>query len=111
MPGAKAAQRPSHCDARPLPLASAQPLSQGAVWDTALSPQTDCVLIEAELHAGLSRVTLRLEDADGAALDRAELMGPVGSLYACSKRTPLRLSAIARAGFGALTLKSRACRE
>ncbi|HEX6240427.1 MAG TPA: hypothetical protein VFZ61_06020 [Polyangiales bacterium] len=108
---AKAAERPARCETRALALATALPLNQGAVWDAALAPQATCVSIEAELHAGLSRVTLRIEDAGGATLDRGDLTGSAGSLYACSKRTPLRVSAIARAGFGAITVKSRACRE
>lgn len=110
-PVAKAAERSARCEGRAASLLNAHPLAQGAVWEGALAPAASCVMLEADLQAGLSRVTVRLEDADGAVLDQAELAGRAGSLYACSKRAPLRVSAIARAGFGAITLKTRACRE
>ena len=108
---AKAAGKPPDCGGRLLPLASELPLSQGAVWEALLPAASACALVEAELHAGLSRATLRVEDADGATLEEREITGASGSVYACTQRRPARASLIARAGFGAVSVRSRACRE
>jgi hypothetical protein len=88
-----------------------QPLSQGSLAEVALPAASGCFLLEVALHEGLTHVTLRVDDAQGATLAEQELATPSGSLYVCAKQRPARASLIARAGFGAVSLTSRVCRE
>jgi hypothetical protein len=107
----KGAAKQGSCEAPAEPLLRHQPLAQGSLSEAALPGASACVLLEVALHEGLARVTLRVEDAAGATLAERELSTQSGSLYVCPKQRPARASLIARAGFGAASLSSRACRE
>jgi hypothetical protein len=110
--GARAAKESAadaRCTGKALPLISTHPLTQGALTEHELE-LSGCVRVEAQLHAGLSVLTLRVEDSGGHVVGERELLAPHGQLHVCPT-TPgkYRITAIARAGFGALSLRHQAC--
>jgi hypothetical protein len=117
MPAASEARPPIHaaakqggCGARVETLLHRHALAQGSLWESSL-PAHGCVLLEATLHEGLARATLRVEDAQGVTLMEQELRAPQAAAYLCTKAEGARISLIARAGFGQVTLTRRACSE
>jgi hypothetical protein len=69
-----------------------------------------CTRVEASLHEGLSVVTARVEDAAGALVAERDLLGPRDAFAFCvAHPATVRLTLIARAGFGALALARQSC--
>lgn len=100
----------SACQGHLSELLSRAPLRQGEVIERPLTASARCAVLEAELHEGLSRVTLRVESADGAVLGERELVQLPDAVRVCPAKPGQRVALLARAGFGALTLKQKLCR-
>ena len=108
--GAPLSGKHDGCAASELPMTTRAPLAQGRALELSLpAASTKCELIEARLHDGLSRVTLRVESADGVVLGEGDVYGASGALFVCDAGQSRRISALGRAGFGALSLARHAC--
>lgn len=107
----QASAKQGSCAARPETLLRAHALAQGALWESTPLSASGCALLEATLHEGLTRATLRVEDAQGQTLSEQELRAPQGAAYICAKAPGARVTLIARAGFGHIALTRRSCSE
>jgi hypothetical protein len=97
------------CSTKGSPLLVRAVLSQGALAERELA-LSGCTLFRAELLEGLAVVTLRLENAAGSVIAERDLLGPRDALHVCPTQAGLhRLTAIARSGFGALSVSHQAC--
>jgi len=104
------ASKHDSCAGTEQPIAAEARLTQGKVLELPLpAASSKCELIEATLHEGLSRVTLRVESAQGVVLGEREILRGSSGLYVCDAGQARRISALGRAGFGALTLVRHAC--
>jgi hypothetical protein len=108
-PPAGEAQAPRQCRGPEQSLAKQVALSQGHVLELALPRTGGCTRIVAQLHQGLTRLTLRAENAQGAALASQDVRGPTGSLQVCAAAPASRVMVVARAGFGAVSVTRQAC--
>lgn len=106
-----ASAKVSDCSATPERVAENQPLAQGALVELPLSRTLadHCELIEAHLHDGLVRATLRVESATSRVLTEREVQGESGALRVCALPANARLVLVGRAGFGSITVERRAC--
>jgi hypothetical protein len=104
-----AAGPPRQCRGPSQSLAKQIALSQGHVLELPLARVGGCALVVAQLHQGLTRLTLRAENAQGAELASQEVRGGSGSLQVCAATPGSRVMVIARAGFGAVSVTRQAC--
>jgi hypothetical protein len=104
-----AAQAPRQCHGPEHSLAKQVALSQGQVLELPLPRAGACARIAAQLHQGLTRLTLRAEDARGAELASQEVRGAAGSLQVCAPAAASRVMVVARAGFGAVSVTRQTC--
>lgn len=103
------AEAPRQCRGPEQSLAKQVALSQGHVLELALPRAGGCARIVAQLHEGLTRLTLRAENAQGAELVSQEVRGASGWLQVCAAAPASRVMVIARAGFGAVSVTRQAC--
>lgn len=108
-PPAGAAEAPRQCRGPEQSLAKQVALSQGHMLELPLPRAGGCARIAAQLHRGLTRVTLRAESAQGAELGSQEVRGASGALQVCPAAPASRVVVIARAGFGAVSVTRQAC--
>jgi hypothetical protein len=108
-PQAGEVETPRQCRGPAQPLAKQVALAQGHVLELALPRAGGCARIVAQLHQGLTRLTLRAENAQGAELASQEVRGASGALQVCAAAPASRIMVIARAGFGAVSVTRQAC--
>jgi hypothetical protein len=106
---ARVAETPAHCSGPKQALAKQVALSQGHVLELLLPRSSGCERVAAELHQGLTRITLRVESVQGAALATQEIRGEAGAVRICAAPAS-RVTLIGRAGFGAVSVTRQTCR-
>jgi hypothetical protein len=105
---AAAAEKPPRCSGASRVLARQAALAQGHMLELPLTRAAGCELVSAQLHPGLTRVTLRVESAQGVVLATQEIRGERGSLQVCAAPVG-RITLLARAGFGAVSVTRQRC--